>query len=564
LAGRFSPETLADYGQRKISRMKDVLRLVHLARTVSRQARPDPGQRPVVFFNASTRLSGLSLNAAFSLVTSWAVQLACAPVVHFVCNAGMSHCVLGTDRDDFSQPPPCAMCIRQSRINYKSADVQDFCYRRDEALVAALVGMGLDELIDYQLPVISDQSSVISNQSLNTDNCSLFTDPLPLGVLALPSIRWILRLHNLQDDEATRYLYREYILSAWNVARQFCALLDRINPQTVVLFNGQFFPEATVRWLAQQRGIKVVTHEVGFQPLSAFFTTGEATIYPIIIPENFELTEAQNTRLAAYLENRFQGKFSMAGIRFWPEMRGLSQEFLQKAAGFEQIVPVFTNVIFDTSQPHSNVVFPDMFAWLDMVLEVARNYPETLFVIRAHPDESRPGKSSRESVASWVKDSRAAEQPNIDFIAPDEYLSSYELIQRSKFIMIYNSTIGLEAAIMGAAVLCAGKARFTQYPTVFFPQTQAEFRKTFEKFLASKEVAALPEHRRNARRFLYYQVFRSSLPFEAWLEATETRGYVRFRKFGWQSLRPEASPPIRALLDGILGDGDFLLDEPEM
>jgi len=39
---------------------------------------------------------------------------------------------------------------------------------------------------------------------------------------------------------------------------------------------------------------------------------------------------------------------------------------------------------------------------------------------------------------------------------------------------------------------------------------------------------------------------------------------VRFRKFGWQSLRPEASPPIRALLDGILGDGDFLLDEPEM
>jgi hypothetical protein len=35
--------------------------------------------------------------------------------------------------------------------------------------------------------------------------------------------------------------------------------------------------------------------------------------------------------------------------------------------------------------------------------------------------------------------------------------------------MIYNSTIGMEAAIMGAPVLCAGKARFTQLDTVFFP-----------------------------------------------------------------------------------------------
>ena len=66
------------------------------------------------------------------------------------------------------------------------------------------------------------------------------------------------------------------------------------------------------------------------------------------------------------------------------------------------MVPVFTNVIFDTSQPHSNVVFPHMFAWLDCVLELVRAHPETLFVIRAHPDEIRPGKESRESVAQWV------------------------------------------------------------------------------------------------------------------------------------------------------------------
>ena len=103
----------------------------------------------------------------------------------------------------------------------------------------------------------------------------------------------------------------------------------------MVLFNGQFFPEATARWVASQRGIRTITHEVGLQPFSAFFTTGEATAYPLHVPDDFELSDAQNERLDAYLSQRFHGQFSMAGVRFWPEMKGLDASFLQKAASFQ-------------------------------------------------------------------------------------------------------------------------------------------------------------------------------------------------------------------------------------
>ncbi len=251
----------------------------------------------------------------------------------------------------------------------------------------------------------------------------------------------------------------------------------------------------------------------------------------------------------------------MAGIKFWPEMKGLGEPFLQKAAGFQQIVPVFTNVIFDTSQPHSNVVFPDMFTWLDLVLEAAKVHPETLFVIRAHPDESRPGKAARESVAMWVEQTGAAKLPNIIFVPSDEFISSYELIQRSKFVMIYNSTIGLEASILGVAVLSAGKARFTQYPTVFFPDSQPAYRQQLESFLRANSIPVPSEFQRNARRFLYYQLFRTSLPFGECLEASSLRGYVRLKSDTLTHLRPERSPAIRVLLDGILHGKPFLLDE---
>ena len=71
---------------------------------------------------------------------------------------------------------------------------------------------------------------------------------LPLGGLCLPGLRWILRIHHLDDDEATRYLLREYILSAWNVAHKFADFLDQTQPRAVVVFNGQFYPEATARY----------------------------------------------------------------------------------------------------------------------------------------------------------------------------------------------------------------------------------------------------------------------------------------------------------------------------
>lgn len=384
---------------------------------------------------------------------------------------------------------------------------------------------------------------------------------MPLGSLCLPGLRWILRIHHLNDDEPTRYLLREYILSAWNIAQKFSRFLDETKPRAVVVFNGQFYPEATARYVAQQRGLRVITHEVGLQPATAYFTDGEATAYPIHIPDEFELNEEQNARLDAYLAKRFQGDFTMAGIKFWSGMKGLDEAFLQKAAGFKQIVPVFTNVIFDTSQPHANTVFEDMFDWLDMVLDVIREQRDTLFILRAHPDELRLRKSSRETVEGWVASRGVDKEPNVVFVSPRETLSSYELIQRSKFVMVYNSTIGLEASILGAAVLCAGKARFTQYPTVFFPQTADEVRRKMKEFLGAEKIEVPADFQRNARRFLYYQLFRTSLPFGDFLEPSVRTTQTRLKPFPLEQLLPENSKSIEAIFDGLLDHGDFLLKE---
>lgn len=527
-------------------------RIASLSRKVAAKSHPNPEIKPVAFFNASSRLSGFSQNAAFTLLTTWAVQLAGAPVVTFGCQSGMDLCLLGTDPDDPTQDPPCEGCIAQSHRLFDSTPVWWFEMNPDPKFDALLGGLSIEELKNFEYTFDPDSGVPISK-------------PIPFGPMVLTSLRWALRRHHLQEDNDTRLYLRRYIRSAHNIAREFSMFLDEIDPGVVIVFNGLQYPERVARWIAKQRGYRVLTQEVGFQPFSTFITEGQSTAYPIEISDDFDLNTEQRQQIDDYLSQRFKGDFTMAGIRFWPEMSALDQDLRDRMAEYQQIVPVFTNVIFDTSQAHANVVFDNMFDWLDVVLELIEAHPETFFVIRAHPDEKRPGtrKHSREAVSEWVAKKGIGKLHNVLFIDSQEYLSSYELIRLAKFVMVYNSSIGLEATLLGTPVLTAGKARYTQYPIVYFPENKPEFRQQAEDFLSAEQVEVLDEHHRNALRFLYYQLHRVSIPLGEYIEAHPTPGYVQLKQFNWRKLTHRESVSIKVIVDGILKGKPFLMPENE-
>lgn len=509
-----------------------------LARYVARHAQADPNMSPVVFFHASTRLWGLSQNAAFQLLTAWSLRLAGVPVVQIVCEAGLPQCLLNAAENP-NQSPPCSLCTAWSRRLYEGIRVEPLTYHEDPALARHLAHLSVPEMMHLEYHGV------------------------PLGALVLPSVRWALRRHNLEDDAQTRRLYRAFLLGAWNVRERMRVLLSSLAPQALVVFNGLFYPEATAAWVALRMGIPVVSHEVGLRPLSAFFTHGpNAPAYPIHVPHTFAWNAERQARLHAYLEKRFRGAFTMAGVRFWPKMLPLDETWEARLRAFRQMVPVFTNVVFDTSQVYANIVFPHMFAWLDTVLDIIREHPETLFVIRAHPDEHRPGKAATESVRDWVKARGVDRLPNVVFVDSHEYVSSYALIQRAKFVMVYNSTIGLEAVILGKRVLCGGKARYTPYGIGKLPQSARAFRRTAEAWLRASQLEAPVSQQVRAQKFLYYQLYKVSLPFQAFLEPYPgVPGYVQLRAFPPEHLYPDRSPTLRVLYEGIVEGRDFVLPD---
>ncbi len=491
---------------------------------------------PVTVFNASTRLYRLSLNGAFSLLAAWALRARGVPVRHLVCHAGLAQCVLGTQRANYLLPPPCDRCIHLS---------------------GGLFPPNLSDALRLDHPIYRQAAHQLRAASLGEMEAFTWAD-LPLGRLCLPSLRWALRAHNLPDDPDTRALFRRYLASAASLTAAIETELEQNRPRCLVVFNGVMYPEAVARAVAERQGIPVITHEVGLRPQSAFFSHADATFRELDLPEGFALQPPMSHQLDAYLEKRFKGHFTMAGIQFWPQIESLPVHLTEQLNRFERMVPIFTNVIFDTSQIHANTLFETMFDWLDGMIPVIDAHPRTLFVLRAHPDEARPGKSSRESVSAWAAARRLADRPNVVFLGPNDPISSYELIRRAHIVLVYNSSIGLEASILGAAVLCAARARYTQLSTVFFPDSRAAYWAQLERILEEDQVAQPEGFRENARRFLYYELFHASLDLSSFLQPRRHEpGMVDFTAFDMQDLM--RSPALEAICDGVLHCTSFVM-----
>jgi len=96
--------------------------------------------------------------------------------------------------------------------------------------------------------------------------------------------------------------------------------------------------------------------------------------------------------------------------------------------------------------------------------------------------------------------------------------------------------------------------------TVYFPKSHTEYLAQLEEFLAVDEVPLLPEHQENARRFLYFQLYHTSLPFDRFIEPDKIwPGFVRLKEFVWQDLLPENSETLKVISGGLLEGKEFLL-----
>jgi len=117
--------------------------------------------------------------------------------------------------------------------------------------------------------------------------------------------------------------------------------------------------------------------------------------------------------------------------------------------------------------------------------------------------------------------------------------------------------------MMGKAVVCGGKARFTPFDTAYQPASKEAFREQVERLLSSETVDVPGRFRVNARRFHVLPALSAlSLSFADYLE--EDSAECRLREIEgnpWETFRPSHSPTLETIVGGIAkGKGLWLED----
>jgi hypothetical protein len=378
----------------------------------------------------------------------------------------------------------------------------------------------------------------------------------PVGKLVLPSVRWSLRRFHLAGTDEVIDLYRRFILSAGRLIDRFEDLIADEKPKVLVVFNGSFFPEATLRAVAGAHGIRVVTFEVGHLERSLYFSHGVATDAVADMPPAFELSKPDGEVFDAYFGQRLKGHASMGSVRFWSNMTGIDEAFIDEMKRFENVITVFTNVAFDTSNLHANSVFESMFLWLESLMAFARRQPGTLFILRGHPAERRRGKESEEQVRDWLAEKGFLDLPNVRFVSPGDQTSSYDLARLSRAVLVYNSTIGLESLIMGVPVLVAGVTKY-RGEGLYEEFTAAEdYFASLTQVLNAGEVPVSGETRIKARRLMYYLYFKRSLDISSFIEPVYGAKWVLGDK-PLSSYHPENNKELGIICDGIVNGSPF-------
>lgn len=263
--------------------------------------------------------------------------------------------------------------------------------------------------------------------------------------------------------EATRLLFHsfyEHILSD--------------PPNEIVIPNGRFPYQRALALVAKRMGIDVAFYERGFRPDSGVFlgkhmTTDRLTWQGLAKGRLGKSDEDLRSVSKKWLFSRKQpGSLDNEFSVMWTHDATQDELFGHPSQEYA--------AAFFTSSQDEFLAMEDWqgFGWSDQYeafVEFASNV-EGRTVLRIHPNfVNKSFGNALDEIRRifWMR----KRLPELEIIWPFSPLSSYELLERSNRVVVFGSTIGLEASASGKSVWNAGSSMYDVVGDVrnFFPKT---------------------------------------------------------------------------------------------
>ena len=286
----------------------------------------------------------------------------------------------------------------------------------------------------------------------------------------------ILREYHLDATGKHRALLELECRNAIGALRNYRRVLDDLQPDEVILFNGRHSELWPMIELCRQRGIDYVCHERGgsihrYQEFRNSLPHSIATRRRLM-NELWESTppEVRRERATAWYESKRRGQNT--------DDRSYLGGMRAGALPANWDTNIHNIVIFNSSEDEMQAIAewqtPLYRHQNEVIAEVLQHLADRRDIhvyVRMHPNLFVVDNQQ-------TRELYALRQENLTVIPPDDQVDTYTLVERADVVLTFASTAGIEATYWGTPSVLYGRAFYEGEDAVYHPQSFTELIQT--------------------------------------------------------------------------------------
>lgn len=366
----------------------------------------------------------------------------------------------------------------------------------NKPLLSSFILMCIKKVTD----VLQSKSKVISLRRYQSQDMLSSQQQMTVDKLCKLNAIWLLKGESKIDGRREyETLIRRQLQAAYATIE---ALLSDCRYDCIFVPGGVYATSGIWVHCAQLRGIRVASFDSGGKGLITFAASGiAAQLHDIpravtMVKErpNFSQELACIKKLAIEEIQRRQAGKDRFAYQVTPHGQSL--------AGDGENILIALNSSWDSAALGLHVVFENTTQWLLETVRWILSNTHSSVIVRQHPVERMAVGRSNDDYRNMLYQCFGDEE-RICFIAAADPVNSYELMKMVDAVIVYTSTIGVEATITGKPVITPSKSYYSNLGFVWNAQTQEEY---FDHIKSATNKSYIVDEQRKQDAMLCYYI----------------------------------------------------------
>jgi hypothetical protein len=285
----------------------------------------------------------------------------------------------------------------------------------------------------------------------------------------------------VMDDEFINYISL-LLCSQSRVVNRLEELLAICSPDCILVYNGRLAQFKPMLGLAQKSGINFICSESFVDARGCVHVQRFQNSTPHSIHSNYQrmienwdkefasMGDSVTIKAESFFLKRRIAQFSGDKVYTAHQLKGNLPD------GFNE--NIYNVVIFPSSEDEfvaissdfdNGNIFENQLAALEAIFERHKQDEGIVFYVKCHPNMARL------SGTSYYQQMASLNYRNVVFIEPMSNVDSYAMLDKCDLVIVFNSTIGIEAAYWGRPVISLRKNFYQNFNVVLQPRNRDEF-----------------------------------------------------------------------------------------